>query len=300
MCVTRPSFPGTAVTNCYNPCGLKQQQCIPSGSWRPKSQVQVWAEPRSRPRPRARPFLPPPASAGLGALTAPAKTPFPGRGGSAAPVAAWRTLPEPTRTLGGRVQGEPSGRGGPTLSAARRHVLSPAPPGEAALPFHAPFTGGKAEMSVSLGRGLQATRWPAQGWNPGGHETVAPSRARRNCPDGGRVPHSAGCRSEPPLPSHRDKPELCFRDTLMTPERPERNMGTRWNQRWRPRVALRRARPATHPRGRSLASLRRAGLFSPHASTPQPGGQTDAGQCWSSQVSRAGVSCALRAPGVGP
>lgn len=44
------------------------------------------------------------------------------------------------------------------------HVLSPAPPGEAALPFHAPFTGGKAETSVSLGRGLQATRWPAQGW----------------------------------------------------------------------------------------------------------------------------------------
>lgn len=164
MCVTRPSFPGTTVTNCYNPCGLKQQQCIPSGSWRPKSQVQVWAEPRSRPRPRARPFLPPPASAGLGALTAPAKTPFPGRGGSAAPVAAWRTLPEATRTLGGRVRGEPRGRGGPTLSAARRPVLSPAPPGEAALPFHAPFTGGKAETSVSLGRGLQATRWPAQGW----------------------------------------------------------------------------------------------------------------------------------------
>lgn len=93
-----------------------------------------------------------------------AKTPFPGRGGSAAPVAAWRTLPEATRTLGGRVRGQPRGRGGPTLSAARRPVLSPAPPSEAALPFHAPFTGGKAETSVSLGRGLQATRWPAQGW----------------------------------------------------------------------------------------------------------------------------------------
>lgn len=66
--------------------------------------------------------------------------------------------------LRGRVRGEPSGRGGPTLSAARRPVLSPAPPSEAALPFHAPFTGGKAETSVSLGRGLQATRWPAQGW----------------------------------------------------------------------------------------------------------------------------------------
>lgn len=210
---------------------------------------------------------------------------------------------------GGRVEDSPGAdthaRGARPRGAERagrphaEHVLSPAPPGEAALPFHAPFTGGKAETSVSLGRGLQATRWPAQGWNPGGHETVAPSRARRNCPDGGRVPHSAGCRSEPPLPSHRDKPELCFRDILTTPERPERNMGTRRNQRWRPRVALRRARPATH-RGRSLASLRRAGLFSPHASTPQPGGQTDAGQCWSSQVSRAGVSCALRAPGVGP
>lgn len=110
---------------------------------------------------------------------------------------------------------------------------------------------------------------PRGGRPRAGHKTVAPSRARRNCPDGGRVPHSAGCRSEPPLPSHRDKPELCFRDTLMMPERPERNMGTRRNQRWRPRVALRRARPATH-RGRSLASLRRAGLFTPpclHATT---------------------------------
>lgn len=64
-----------------------------------------------------------------------------------------------THARGARPRGaEPAGR------PHAEHVLSPAPPGEAALPFHAPFTGGKAETSVSLGRGLQATRWPAQGW----------------------------------------------------------------------------------------------------------------------------------------